>query len=176
MEKKIEVSTEVYKKVKEWHAKGRKVYSLICANFGCLAEVYTPHDIKKEPLLCPRCRTLGGGHFTVEGTVTPDMLKPKKFKPTNVKLKDIEIEITEPPAWASFLCDGLVNLRVTIRQHWRPIDIPFGLRADTKKEFKRQLKRLEKSIEDKTFFEHDYNWCLISDACYGEGYNLVRGK
>ncbi|MCJ7816356.1 MAG: hypothetical protein MUP55_00730 [Candidatus Aenigmarchaeota archaeon] len=178
MKPKIVVTPETYKKVKQWHDEGKKVYRMTCANLGCLADLYTTHDVKKEPMWCPRCRTMGGGFFDVKGTVTPDMLEPKEIKPVKVKIKDISIEVTEPPSWASCMCDNLVNLRMTIggkKGHWRPIDMPYNVYAETVKEFSRTIKMLEKSIEDGTFFDDEENFYMIASVCQKYNYILVRG-
>lgn len=175
MTDKIVVLPEVYEKVKKWTEQGKTVYRCVCANLGCLAEAYTTIDLSKERRMCPNCGSMGGGFFHNEGTVMPADLDPKERLLEDITVDDLSFDVTDPPGWA-VLVSGctVVNLRMTISKHWRPIDLPYRVEPyESLKEYEDRVIELEKALENKSKFVDDM-WDELVCICERDGYKLVK--
>lgn len=180
---KIEVSTEVYEKVKEWLDAGRTVYRTVCLNLGCLREHYVPESSLGCACLACRLPTAKDGDL-IKRIDSLEMLEPKEFVPVKITQDDIQVKIN-----LTYCVPHPLELH--IEQHWRPALIgnwePSVCDMDGlldggeeysdeeyEKIYDEELKEFIDSLEDGSYVEE--NWLYLETVCQRMGYELVKER
>jgi len=168
----IEVTQGTADRIREWARQGLVVYRGTCSNFGCLADVFSPHDLEHERVLCPQCSTMGGGFYRGVTVVDPLNLRVVEPEVRIVEIAEIEIEVTPPPSPFDsplLAIAGIVNLELRIRGYWRPIEVPYFVEGD------RGLRSLERQLRSGRFWDDADNRDLIDRAIAHLGARLAGG-